>query len=275
MGGLAASNHGSMHIVWTETTLLRAIVQALSVYRKDCLFFLIDGLDEFEGQYLRLLDTLFNIRTGTNIKFCFSSRPETALLRRLASFPSIRLQDVNRRDIDAFVKQSLEPYQDQGATDNHIVFDVGSRSEGIFLWAVLVCKSLVSGYEAGDDKETIQRRLDATPAGLEPLFSHMFQNIDAVHRKSLSVYFSLLKWDVTSVAFVTVLLRDKPFETLQQYADECHSMKHRILAQSKGLIELDEYDWQFDKSDDARWALVHVSTGQKRTDFVPETECTN
>jgi len=32
-----------------------------------------------------------------------------------------------------------------------VVYSVGSRSEGIFLWAVLVCKSLVSGYDAGDD----------------------------------------------------------------------------------------------------------------------------
>jgi len=264
------SSEVSMHTVWTETTLLRAVAQVLPGYHHDRLFFLVDGLDEFEGQYLRLLDTLFKLQSGTNVKICFSSRPEAALIKRLASFPSICLQDISYRDINLFVKQSLEPHQNQDTADDDIVADVESRSEGIFLWAALVCKSLVSGYEAGDDKETTQRRLDSTPAGLEALFSHMFSNVEDVHRESLSVYFSLLKWNVASVALATVLLHKKPFETLQQYGKECQSMIHRILAQSKGLIELDDSVALFPY--DARWALVDISTGQRRTDFVLETE---
>ena len=77
-----------------------------------------------------------------------------------------------------------------------------------------------------------------------------------------------MRWDVASVALATVLLHKKPFETLQEYGNECHLMKHRILAQSKGLIELEE----FGDPIDARWALVDISTGQKRTDPVLETE---
>jgi hypothetical protein len=268
MGGLVSSGGTLMHSVWTETNLLRAIARVLPMYRHDRLFFLVDGLDEFEGQYLRLLDTLFKLQTGMNIKLCLSSRPETALVKRLASFPSIRLQDINSRDINHFVKQSLGPYQSQGTTDEDIIFTVESRSEGIFLWAVLVCKSLVSGYEAGDDEGTIRRRLNATPTGLESLFSYMFSNIEDVHRESLSVYFSLLKWNVASVAIATVLLHKTPFETLQQYGTECPLMQHRILAQSKGLIELGN----FADPVDSRWALLHISTGQKRTEPVLESE---
>jgi hypothetical protein len=265
----------STHTVWTETTLLRAIAQVLPKYHQDRLFFLIDGLDEFEGQYLRLLDTLFKLQSGTNVKTCFSSRPEAALIKRLASFPSICLQDINYRDISLFVKQSLEPHRNQDTADDGIVADVESRSEGIFSWAALVCKSLVSGYEAGDDKATIQRRLNSTPAGLEALFSHMFSNVEDVHRESLSVYFSLLKWNVASVALVTVLLHKEPFETLQQYGNECQLVKHRILVQSKGLVELDDYRWHRDRADDLRWALVLLTTGQIRTDFVHASELTD
>lgn len=273
MSGVVSPGQTSIHSVWTETTLLRTIVHALSLYGQDRLFILIDGLDEFEGQYMRLLDTLFKLKSGSNIKFCFSSRPEAALVKRLASFPSIRLQDVNFRDIDTFVKQTLEPYKGLDTTNDDIALTVGSQSEGIFLWAVLVCRSLVSGYEAGDDKDTIQRRLDAIPKGLEPLFSHMFSSIEDVHRDSLSVYFSLLKWGVNYVALATMLLHGKPFETLQRYADECRLMKHRIVSQSKGLIEINDHDWQRDRPNDFRWALVHPSTGQSRTDFVHASEC--
>jgi hypothetical protein len=275
MSGVLSSAPTSMHTVWTETILLRTLVQALSLYDQDHIFILIDGLDKFEGQYMRLLDTLFKLKSGSNIKFCFSSRPETALVKRLALFPSIRLQDVNFRDIDTFVRRSLEPYQDQDMTNDNVISKLVFQSEGIFLWAVLVCKSLVSGYDAGDDKDTIQRRIDATPRGLEPLFTHMFSNTEDVHRESLSAYFSLLKWDVSSVSLVTILLRDKPFETLQQHADESPLMQHRIVSQSKGLIELGGGDWQRDRLDDLRWALVHPSTGQSRTDFVHASECSD
>jgi hypothetical protein len=269
MGALLSSDRAFAHSVWTETTLVRATRQVLSQYRNDRLFFLIDGIDEYEGQYMRLLDTLLQIQSGPNIKLCLSSRPEAALVRRLASFPSIRLQDVNFRDMDTFVGRSLEPFRDDA--NEGVVSDVVNRSQGVFLWAVLVCKSLVTGYEAGDDEDTIQRRLNAIPSGIEPLLSHMFSNIEDVHRESLSVYFSLLKWGVASVALVTILLRGKPFDTLQQYAYECRSMKHRILAQSKGLIELDESYCRRDYA--SSWALLDISTGLVRTDVVPETEC--
>jgi hypothetical protein len=268
IGGLFSEDRTLVHSVWTETTLLRTIAQALSLYGNDSLFLLIDGLDEFEGPYLRMLDTLFKLKSGPNVKICLSSRPETALVKRLGAFPSLCLQDINRRDIESFVRRTLKPHQD--VANDEIIFDVVGRSEGIFLWAALVCKSLVSGYDAGDDEEVIQQRLDATPAGLEALFAHMFHNIEDVHRDSLSVYFGLLKFGEASVALVTVVLHGEPFETLQQYSHECRSMRHRILAQSKGLIELEETK---DDQIDLRWSFVDVSSGQLRRDFLQEAEC--
>jgi hypothetical protein len=236
IGGLLSADRTLVHSVWTETTLLRTIAQALSLYNHDSLFFLIDGLDEFEGPYLRMLDTLLKLKAGSHVKFCLSSRPETALVKKLGSFPPLCLQDINRRDIESFVRRTLQPYQ--YVANDEIVTTVVNRSEDIFLWAVLVCKSLVSGYDAGDDAEVIERRLDATPVGLEALSTRMFHKIEDVHHDSLSVYFGLLKLGEASVALVTVVLHDKPFKTLQQYSNECRLMKHRILAQSKGLIEL-------------------------------------
>jgi hypothetical protein len=269
-GALLSADLTLVHSVWTETKLLRTISQALSLYNHDSLFFLTDGLDEFGGPYLGILNTLFKLKAGSNVKICLSSRPETALVNRLGTLPSICLQAVNCRDIESFVRGNLQPHQD--VANDKIISAVVDRSEGIFLWAVLVCKSLVSGYDAGDAEEVIQQRLDATPADLEALFTHMFHNIEDVHRDSLSVYFGLLKLGEASVALVTVVLHDKPFDTLQQYSDECRLVKHRVLAQSKGLIELNERgDFQFD----LEWAFVDVSSGRIRSDFLQEAERKN
>jgi len=102
----------------------------------------------------------------------------------------------------------------------------------------------------------------------------MFSNIEDVHRESLSVYFSLLRWKLATVALATVL-PNKPFETLQQNADVCRLMKHRIMSQSKGLIEVEDNEWEYHKPGDSRWALVDMSTGKSRTDFVHESELTD
>ncbi|GAB7335864.1 hypothetical protein MBLNU13_g08126t1 [Cladosporium sp. NU13] len=92
--------------------------------------------------------------------------------------------------------------------------------------------------------------------------------------------FSLFFWrpgsdlQKSSIALATVLL-NKPFATLQQYADECRLMKHRIISKSKGLIELEDDDWRHHKPEDSRWALVDMSTEKSRTDFIHESELTD
>ncbi|GAB7335865.1 hypothetical protein MBLNU13_g08126t2 [Cladosporium sp. NU13] len=85
---------------------------------------------------------------------------------------------------------------------------------------------------------------------------------------------SFIESDKRSIALATVLL-NKPFATLQQYADECRLMKHRIISKSKGLIELEDDDWRHHKPEDSRWALVDMSTEKSRTDFIHESELTD
>lgn len=152
---------------WTEARLLVALELALTAFSDECVFLPVDGLDEFEGDHNRLLDVLASIQLGSNIKTCVSSRPETAFVYRLANLQAVSLQDLNYHDIAKYAKSQLKPH---GESRTRLVSDVAMRAEGVFLWAVLVCKSLVSGIEAGNDDDTMRLRLGAVPSDLKHLF---------------------------------------------------------------------------------------------------------
>jgi hypothetical protein len=235
---------------WTEKRLQHTVEQALSLFSDDRIFLLIDGLDEFQGKYTALVTLLLGLQDKSSAKMCLSSRPETALSRQLGSFPSLRLQNLNYRDIEYFVREELTACAHVFKDDTDfrlLIGDVAERAEGVFLWAVLVCKSLVSGYEARDDEKMIKRRLAAVPAGLEELFAHMFSNIEREHREYLTRCFFLLKWSKqasqsVTLPLITAFVSEDSYSSLEDFREACDIVKHRVVAQGKGLLELREVE---------------------------------
>ncbi|KAH9210060.1 hypothetical protein DL95DRAFT_276340, partial [Leptodontidium sp. 2 PMI_412] len=73
------------------------------------LFFLIDGLDEFEGDQ-ELLAELFNDisksrlpNTKSSVKLCVSSRPYVVFQENFQGYPMLKLQELTVHDITQFV----------------------------------------------------------------------------------------------------------------------------------------------------------------------------
>jgi len=249
IGSLNSSETSLPARTWTQARLQRAIEKALSYFSEDRIFVLIDGLDEFEGNYTALTTLILGLQNGSHSKFCLSSRPEAALTRQLGSYPSLRLQDLNYDDIELFVHGELKPCEDVFRDPREFrmtVRDVSHHAEGIFLWAALVSKSLVSGYESRDDADMLRQRLRAMPSGLEALFARMFSNIDREHRECLSKCFFLLKWSKEnhqpvisdiSVPVMTAFLHTSPHHSLNDFVADCRVVEHRVIAQAKGLLE--------------------------------------
>jgi hypothetical protein len=98
---------------WTLIRLIRTFRKALTHYQDGhhYVFLLIDGLDEYDGDYLELLDVIVGVDVAANVKICVSSRPEIALQARLSSYPSIKLEDLNYKDIREFVGRKFEAHQ--------------------------------------------------------------------------------------------------------------------------------------------------------------------
>jgi hypothetical protein len=259
---------------WNQAKLLEALKIAFSACQNDAngaVLLLIDGLDEFEGSYGHLLDAIMSLQLGSNIKLCVSSRPETTFTNRLANVPSISLQELNFHDIGKHVAKQLGT---PSINPGDLSYDVTVRAEGIFLWAVLVCRSIVAGREDGDDEKNLARRLGTVPSGLKDLFNAMFSKIDELHRKDLALYFALLRMDdlvnlEVSVALVTrISYCQTRFESLLQFVEACKSTSRRIVAQSKGLIQIRTQRWT---ADSARgWAFIDVATDCARHQCLDE-----
>jgi hypothetical protein len=70
----------------------RALLGKLGTQTKWCLF--IDGLDEFEGNYLDLFELIQECGQSSHTKFCLSSRPLLVFSQVFSHLPSLRLQDL-------------------------------------------------------------------------------------------------------------------------------------------------------------------------------------
>jgi hypothetical protein len=60
------------------------------------------------------------------------------------------------------------------------------------LWVTLVVNSLIEGLEGGDDMKDLQRRLSELPAGLEPLYQRMFENIQPRYHEQAAQLFRIV-----------------------------------------------------------------------------------
>jgi hypothetical protein len=173
-----------------------------SRYLKLAIF--IDGIDEFEGDHRDISIFLRSI-VSPRVKLVVSSRPLNACLEALADCPKLRLQDLTKRDMEAYVHGELTSHRlmvglaqrfPTSDSDSDLSVQITEKAEGVFLWVKLVVCLLIEGLENGDDLTELQARLKALPSDLRDLYKRMFGKMQATYRKQAAVIFQLLRrWD--------------------------------------------------------------------------------
>ncbi|KAI0414392.1 hypothetical protein F5X98DRAFT_377847 [Xylaria grammica] len=232
---------------WRDRHLLECISKAIQSSQdlRFCIF--IDGLDEFTGSYDHLVDLIEQLQRFHNVKFCVSSRPELELAERFRGLKTLRLQDLNRGDIEKFVNQSLEKTKLSEDYRVRLSSDVVQRAEGVFLWASLVTQSLVKGSKAGDNAEIMQQRLNSLPRDMHQLFEQMLSNTDPVYRReSLPFYIELMKLsteipaveEIAHIATITIARLDTQINGYEEFVNQCERTQIQIATQSAGLLEI-------------------------------------
>ncbi|EGU73096.1 hypothetical protein FOXB_16392 [Fusarium oxysporum f. sp. conglutinans Fo5176] len=120
-----------------------------------------------------------------HIKVLVSSRPIPACVAIYQNLPKLKLQDLTRKDIGAYVKDVIggHPYMKRllrrspdGARS--VINQLVDKSSGVFLWVVLACRSLLSGFEDCDRLPELQKRVDELPPELEDFFDLMLAKIN-------------------------------------------------------------------------------------------------
>ena len=251
---------------WTKERLdnaLRRLIANKPASINLCL--LVDGLDEFDGDEEFLLETIDFLSGDPCTRICVSSRPEQIFRLGFANSPQLRLHDLNYRDIRKATMERLRPVLEQTFCNSaleieNLVRTVTDRSQGVFLWADLMCKDLKSGARNADSMRELLERLDRTPGDIQGLYEHMLSRLDPSYLREAVGYFRLLLdgqlYAEHSYTFMglTVLhiacgqeaawksVLKKDFARIQsfEFRDSCRKLETRILTRCTGLVEIAE-----------------------------------
>ncbi|KAE9364418.1 hypothetical protein N431DRAFT_421379 [Stipitochalara longipes BDJ] len=178
---------------------LRALVHQNSIPLKLC--FLIDGLDEFDGDHEQM-GKLFQEITASNknVKACLSSRPWVVFEYLFGSSPMLRLQNLTYRDIEHYVNNKLEQndaYQRLAHREPDIaqalVHEIVHKADGVFLWVKLVVSSLLNGIRNRDEMSDLWERLRLLPRELKPLYIRLLELVEPLYLPWVSKAFQILR----------------------------------------------------------------------------------
>ncbi|KAF4969219.1 hypothetical protein FSARC_3522 [Fusarium sarcochroum] len=182
---------------WSDRELQEVLLFILRLQtHSTCIF--IDGLDEVSNKdgYLKLLNVVEELNLSNNVKVCVSSRPETQLVNRLTEATSLRLEDLTRPDMTAYVRKELLEYLENGqlsiSMDAELTEMLLGKAEGVFLWLSLAMKSVTTGIQNNDINEILIQRLSELPGELEGLYTDMWTRLNgnnSVYRQTATRYF--------------------------------------------------------------------------------------
>lgn len=158
------------------------LIKQLPSSARVCLF--IDGVDEYDGDHVEISE-LFKTIASSKVKLVLTSRPIRACRDAFGFCPGLRLQDLTGDDIAAYIHaqignnrqmQHLREEDSQGVED--LVREITWRASGVFLWVMLVVKSLIRGLLNFDRIDDLRRRLNQFPTELEDLYQHMMDKME-------------------------------------------------------------------------------------------------
>jgi hypothetical protein len=185
---------------WSRSELENVLLTSLSLHQWGACIF-VDGLDEIDPNenpfdLVQMLKALLSHSNTTGIKLCVSSRPEPSFNKALKQVPKLRLQDLTRPDMQAYVKNFLqrEPFDFDEIERAKFVKSVVYKADGVFLWVSLALKSLQRGIANRDHSKELMQRLEKLPSGLEELYENMLERTgddSTVYRKDAALYFNV------------------------------------------------------------------------------------
>lgn len=253
---------------WSFQELKEALIRLkLQTEVRICLF--IDGLDEYdpdthEGSYEDLIKTLVGISESPNIKICVSSRSwyvfNDAFNKGEGGEVSkwvVTLEDLNRPDIEAYVRSSFSDnkrFKDLSNRDLRypaLLEQIVQRSQGVFLWIFLVVRSLLKGLTFADRVSDLQKKLNRIPDDLNGYFEQILDSVDEFYLKETAEIFQIMlrsQSGVPLLAFSFFFEEDHdyafkiqgwcPMES-QEASYRCDETRRRLDGRCRGLVEED------------------------------------
>lgn len=226
--------------------------------------FFIDGLDEFQGDsvdHWELAESILKWCQGDNVKCCVSSRPYTEFIATFREERRLYLHDLNKLDIYTFSRHMFENdrnFKRIAHSYDRLVRRIVDMSEGVFLWARLVVRALITSIGRFDSEATLYKKLEVLPTDLETLYDRLLEGLDPLDRRlsDLMLLITLHNSKLTESEFpLSVLalsylgdLEDKSFPspsypsvcTEDELKERFEQVKRQVSGLTKGLLEVGE-----------------------------------
>ncbi|KAG8534407.1 uncharacterized protein KY384_001252 [Bacidia gigantensis] len=244
----------------SDTELKVAFMKMLDHIPSRICFF-IDGIDETEGDTADIVSLIKLVASKPMMKVVVSSRPISPCVQAFQDCPSLRLQDLTMNDIQAYVNAQMCDHQlmkqlflDMPHAARTLVAEIVTKSSGVFLWVMLVVKSLTQGLENHDRIEHLQHRLGELPSELHDIYRLMLSNLEPLYRQQASKLLQVaLRHHESETLYPLLLMRlawadlDDPKIATKLYHDSnevknigdlCENMRVRLQSCCRGLLEV-------------------------------------
>ncbi|KAM7208211.1 P-loop-containing protein [Naviculisporaceae sp. PSN 640] len=222
-------------------------------------FFLIDGLDEFEGDHHETVEMLHAISSSDKVKVCISSRPLPLFEKVFGEGLRLKLQDLTRGDIALFVEEKLYrsvEFRSMARSDmsqaRALAIKIIDKAAGVFLWVMLVVRSMLQGLVNNDTIHDLHRRLDVLPPDLEDLYWHIIKGIDPIYKHKALMVFQVCQEARKSITtlLLSFMLEDPDEDTVisapirlltvEEEMQRVKTVDFRLRSICAGLVEVQD-----------------------------------
>jgi hypothetical protein len=188
------------HIQLSHIELKKAFITFISSIPSGLkVFFIVDGIDEYEGDHNEISELLSKAAASKSINILLSSRPIPPCVQAFSGCSKLRLQDLTYNDVKCYAEDKLgrNPLMQKleaaepGAT-LPLINGIISKASGVLLWVVLVIRRLIKGLQDYDTIADLLQQLDELPPDLESLYDHMLGSMSAQHRRQGSKLLQLV-----------------------------------------------------------------------------------
>jgi hypothetical protein len=248
---------GRQPLSWSE---LRKAFEALieKPLGRKRYFFVIDGLDEFDGNHKELVDIVLSAAAKPHVKVCVASRPWLVFADTFECRPKLLLERLTEKDIRKYVEdafkgnrhyrrlEELEP--DRASTLGR---EITTRAAGVFLWVYLVVQSLLDGLSDGDRMSNLMARFESMPLELEALYDQLLRGLDEAYFKDACQLIRLVMaverplllelWFADDEDCTSTLKLDTSFYLPEVVKNRMELMRRRILSRCKCFLEIENY----------------------------------
>ena len=238
----------------TLTKMMKTLVRECSLTSRLCL--LVDAIDECNApirQQLHLFEELIQISRegGFLMSICVSGRPVHTLTAWLGDYAQLTLEDHTSTDIATYVLAKTSRLS--SAKDSYVYQefqqDIMEKSNGVFLWVVLVVEELLDGWEASESIAGLRTKLAAIPEDNDEFYSRMLRRIPrSQFPETVSVFKCVLAalrpLTLKELRMALAFGSDDVFKSIaeMQFSDNVvhgdDSLERRIQSCCGGLIEI-------------------------------------